>query len=85
MFLQLNKICQNWANDLASKYKKMVHTKTVPEFTNSKCGENIYFYQSRAKTKVQDGVIPIKAWYSEINDYDFQTGASWNGKKLVKE
>jgi len=60
----LNKLSQNWANELA-KTDKASHR------SNNTYGENIYTIKSTEQV-TELGVKAVDNWYSEIKYFDFQ-------------
>ena len=70
-------------NDIAQKYAKIIAQKKVMEHSKPKdreldgqyVGENLYMKMSSAKLDYICGDMS-KSWYSEIKDYNFETGES---------
>ena len=70
-------------NDIAQKYAKIIAQKKVMEHSKPKdreldgqyVGENLYMKMSSAKLEYICGDMS-KSWYSEIKDYNFETGQS---------
>ena len=72
---RLNDIAQNYAKIIAQK-KVMEHSKKEDrELDGQYVGENLYMKMSSGKVKYVCGDMS-KSWYSEIKDYDFETGES---------
>ena len=72
---RLNDIAQNYAKILARK-KVMEHSEEEDRALDGQyVGENLYMKMSSGKVKYVCGDMS-KSWYSEIKDYDFETGES---------
>ena len=72
---RLNDIAQKYAQVLAKK-QKMEHSKKEDRALDGKyVGENLYTQSSTAKLVYTCGSMS-KSWYSEIKDYNFETGQS---------
>ena len=72
---RLNDIAQNYAKIIAQK-KVMEHSKKEDRELDGKyVGENLYMKMSSGKVKYVCGDMS-KSWYSEIKDYNFETGES---------
>lgn len=66
-------IAQSWANHLAEN-KLFEHSKPNDrEYNNDRTGENLYLAASTGEV-VPDGESPVDSWYSEIKDYNFDSG-----------
>ena len=75
----LNEMAQKYAKVLAKK-KKMEHSKDrkLKGKEGEWVGENLFCKNSSGAIDYTSGDMS-KAWYSEIKDYDFQTGKSKGG------
>ena len=72
---RLNDIAQNYAKIIAKK-KVMEHSKAEDRALDGQyVGENLYMKTSSGKVAYVCGDMS-KSWYSEIKDYDFETGES---------
>lgn len=75
---ELNDIAQNYATKLA-KINTMKHSNEEDRYLKGKkgewVGENLYSQMSSGELRYVCGDMS-KSWYSEIKDYNFQTGKS---------
>lgn len=74
---QLNDIAQKYAEHLAAT-QSFGHSGN--DFEGQPMGENIYY--SMGDVDEVNGQKIVDSWYSEIKDYDFNTGKSINGEPV---
>merc|ERR1712226_483572 len=64
-----------------SALKWAEHLSSTNTFSHSGPGENLYWASGHAQTDAE-AVAAVDSWYSEIDNYDFATGESSNGKVI---
>ena len=55
-------------NQVAQKYAETLLSKGVLEHSSNGFGENLYYSMGYQIT----GNLPVDAWYSEVNNYNFE-------------
>ena len=81
---ELNEMAQKYAQVLAKK-KQMQHSNEKDRYLKGRegewVGENLYYSWATPVLEYKCGNMS-RSWYNEINDYDFNTGRSKNGKAV---